>query len=116
VGNAFCNILRGAYRSCPCIQGQEKHNNPCGVAENKDILKAYRDAWNCDRLSAFGGIVSVNRKIDLRLAKLIAKSGFLECVISPEFDPDALRLLQEKKESQASGITTDASGEPRIRL
>jgi phosphoribosylaminoimidazolecarboxamide formyltransferase/IMP cyclohydrolase len=74
-----------------------KHNNPCGVAEDKNILKAYKDAWNCDRLSAFGGIISVNRKIDLALAKLIAKSGFLECVITPEFAPDALSLLKDKK-------------------
>lgn len=74
-----------------------KHNNPCGVAENKDLLKAYKDAWNCDRLSAFGGILSVNRKIDLTLAKLIIKSGFLECIICPEFSEDALNLLKDKK-------------------
>jgi phosphoribosylaminoimidazolecarboxamide formyltransferase/IMP cyclohydrolase len=74
-----------------------KHNNPCGVAENKDLLKAYKEAWECDKLSAFGGIVSVNRKIDLALAKLIEKSGFLECIICPEFSPDALNLLKEKK-------------------
>ena len=74
-----------------------KHNNPCGVSENKDILKAYKDAWACDTLSAFGGIVSVNRKIDLALAVLIAKSGFLECIVCPEFAPDALALLKDKK-------------------
>lgn len=74
-----------------------KHNNPCGVAENKDLLKAYRDAWSCDKLSAFGGIVAVNRKIDLTLAKLIAKSGFLECIVTPCFDTDAWQLLKEKK-------------------
>lgn len=74
-----------------------KHNNPCGVAEDKDILKAYKDAWACDKLSAFGGIVSVNRKIDLGLAKLIAKSGFLECIICPGFAPEALELLKSKK-------------------
>jgi phosphoribosylaminoimidazolecarboxamide formyltransferase/IMP cyclohydrolase len=74
-----------------------KHNNPCGVSENKDLLKAYRDAWNCDRLSAFGGIVSINRKIDLALAKLIAKSGFLECIICPEFSSEAFSLLKDKK-------------------
>jgi len=74
-----------------------KHNNPCGVAENKDLLKAYRDAWSCDKLSAFGGIVAVNRKIDLTLAKLIAKSGFLECIICPEFAKDALEILKAKK-------------------
>ena len=74
-----------------------KHNNPCGVAENKDLLKAYKDAWSCDKLSAFGGVLSVNRKIDLPLAKLIAKSGFLECIICPEFTPEALSLLKDKK-------------------
>jgi len=74
-----------------------KHNNPCGVAENQDILKAYRDAWSCDNLSAFGGIVSVNRRIDLVLAKLIGKSGFLECIICLEFAADALSLLKNKK-------------------
>ena len=74
-----------------------KHNNPCGVAENKDLLQAYRDAWNCDKLSAFGGIVAVNRNIDLALAKLIAKSGFLECIICPSFSQEALGLLREKK-------------------
>jgi len=74
-----------------------KHNNPCGVAENEDILKAYRDAWASDKLSAFGGVVSINKKVDLRLAQLIAKSGFLECVICPEFSVEALNLLKEKK-------------------
>ncbi|MBN1913777.1 MAG: bifunctional phosphoribosylaminoimidazolecarboxamide formyltransferase/IMP cyclohydrolase [Candidatus Omnitrophica bacterium] len=74
-----------------------KHNNPCGVSENKDILKAYRDSWACDKLSAFGAIVSVNRNIGLSLARLIAKSGFLECVICPQFEPEALKLLQDKK-------------------
>jgi phosphoribosylaminoimidazolecarboxamide formyltransferase / IMP cyclohydrolase len=74
-----------------------KHNNPCGVAENKDILKAYKEAWSCDKLSAFGGIVAVNRDIDLALAKSIAKSGFLECIICPAFDKGALELLKAKK-------------------
>jgi len=74
-----------------------KHNNPCGAAENKDVLKAYRDAWNCDRLSAFGGILSINREIGMSLAVLIAKSGFLECIICPKFSPEALSLLKAKK-------------------
>jgi len=74
-----------------------KHNNPCGVASNKDLLKAYKDAFNCDRLSAFGGILSINREIDLTLARLIAKSGFLECIICPGFSQDAVGLLREKK-------------------
>jgi len=74
-----------------------KHNNPCGVAENKNLLTAYRQAWACDKLSAFGGIVGINREVDLSLAKLIAKSGFLECIIAPSFSLEALSLLKDKK-------------------
>jgi len=74
-----------------------KHNNPCGAAENKSIFKAYLDAWGCDKLSAFGGILAINRGIDLALAKYISKSGFLECVVCPSFSQDALQLLKEKK-------------------
>ncbi len=74
-----------------------KHNNPCGVSQDKDILKAYRQAWACDKLSAFGGIVALNREIDLSLAKLIAKSGFLECIICPKISLEALSVLKDKK-------------------
>ncbi|MBM3250603.1 MAG: bifunctional phosphoribosylaminoimidazolecarboxamide formyltransferase/IMP cyclohydrolase [Candidatus Omnitrophica bacterium] len=82
-----------------------KHNNPCGVAENKNLLKAYNEAWSCDKLSAFGGIVSINRKVDLDLAKLIDKSGFLECIIAPQFAADALELLKEKKNLRLLELT-----------
>ncbi len=92
--NAAVNIVKEFVKPAAVFI---KHNNPCGVAENKDILKAYKEAWNCDKLSAFGGIVAVNRDIDLALAKLIAKSGFLECVICPAFGKDALELLKAKK-------------------
>jgi phosphoribosylaminoimidazolecarboxamide formyltransferase / IMP cyclohydrolase len=74
-----------------------KHNNPCGCAENKSLLKAFQDAWQCDTLSAFGGIVAINRKVDAALAKRIAKCGFLECIVCPEFSFDALEVLKEKK-------------------
>ena len=74
-----------------------KHNNPCGAAENEDLLKSYSAARACDRLSAFGGIVAVNREIDLSLGKLIDKSGFLECIICPRFSLEALSILKDKK-------------------
>ncbi|MGE5308780.1 MAG: bifunctional phosphoribosylaminoimidazolecarboxamide formyltransferase/IMP cyclohydrolase [Deltaproteobacteria bacterium] len=74
-----------------------KHNNPCGAAENKNLLKAYKEAWKCDQLSAFGGIVGINRKVDTVLAKAINASGFLECVICPGFEPAALEMLKAKK-------------------
>ncbi|MDD4953542.1 MAG: bifunctional phosphoribosylaminoimidazolecarboxamide formyltransferase/IMP cyclohydrolase [Candidatus Omnitrophica bacterium] len=74
-----------------------KHNNPCGVAEDKALDKAYLAAWKCDQLSAFGGIVALNRKMDLKTAKVVAKSGFLECIIAPGFDKEARELFKDKK-------------------
>ena len=74
-----------------------KHNNPCGVAEDEALEKAFLSAWKCDQLSAFGGIVALNRKMDLKTAKVVAKSGFLECIIAPGFDNQALALFKEKK-------------------
>jgi phosphoribosylaminoimidazolecarboxamide formyltransferase/IMP cyclohydrolase len=74
-----------------------KHNNPCGVAEGKKLSQAYSNAWKTDKLSAFGGIVALNRKMDLKTAQLIVKSGFLECIIAPGFDQNALVLFKDKK-------------------
>ncbi len=74
-----------------------KHNNPCGVAEDMTLHKAYLNAWKCDQLSAFGGIVALNRQMDLSTAKVVAKSGFLECIIAPGYDKDALSLFKDKK-------------------
>jgi len=74
-----------------------KHNNPCGVAEDKTLHKAYLNAWKCDQLSAFGGIVALSRQMDLSTAKVVARSGFLECIIAPGYDKDALSLFKDKK-------------------
>ncbi len=74
-----------------------KHNNPCGVAEDKSLALAYLNAWRCDSLSAFGSIVGLNRKVDIETARLILKSGFIECVIAPAFDRKALDALKQKK-------------------
>jgi phosphoribosylaminoimidazolecarboxamide formyltransferase/IMP cyclohydrolase len=74
-----------------------KHNNPCGVAEDRKLSKAYLNAWKADKLSAFGGIVALNRKMDLATAQLIIKSGFLECIIAPGFEKAASDLFLPKK-------------------
>ncbi len=74
-----------------------KHNNPTGVAEDKQLDKAYQMALSCDKLSAFGGIIGLNRKVDKKTAACISKSGFMECVIAPGYHPDALRILKQKK-------------------
>ncbi|MFA5118674.1 MAG: bifunctional phosphoribosylaminoimidazolecarboxamide formyltransferase/IMP cyclohydrolase [Candidatus Omnitrophota bacterium] len=74
-----------------------KHNNPCGVAEAKDIAQAYRDAFAGDPLSAFGGIVGLNRQVDAKAARVIVGSGFLECVIAPGYAAEALSVFSAKK-------------------
>jgi phosphoribosylaminoimidazolecarboxamide formyltransferase/IMP cyclohydrolase len=73
-----------------------KHTNPCGVAVAADLPTAYRTAREADPVSAFGGIVALNRTVDLATAKILAET-FLECVIAPGFADDALEVLRAKK-------------------
>ena len=73
-----------------------KHANPCGVSINKNNLKSYQLALACDPISAFGGIVSCNFKINKILAKEL-NNIFLEVIIANDFDPEALKILKMKK-------------------
>jgi phosphoribosylaminoimidazolecarboxamide formyltransferase/IMP cyclohydrolase len=73
-----------------------KHNNPCGVALGADVATAYRRARDADPLSAFGGIVAVNREVDAALAALLVET-FLECVVAPSYSAAARDLLAGKK-------------------
>jgi phosphoribosylaminoimidazolecarboxamide formyltransferase/IMP cyclohydrolase len=73
-----------------------KHANPCGVSINKDNIKSYKLALACDPVSAFGGIVSCNFKVNKNLAIELNKL-FLEVIISNGFDKEALELLKKKK-------------------
>jgi len=73
-----------------------KHTNPSGVAVAADLATAYRIAREADPVSAFGGIVAVNREVDLAAAKVLAET-FLECIVAPGFAADALALLRGKK-------------------
>ncbi|HEY8432692.1 MAG TPA: bifunctional phosphoribosylaminoimidazolecarboxamide formyltransferase/IMP cyclohydrolase [Sandaracinaceae bacterium] len=73
-----------------------KHTNPCGVATAGTLAEAYRAARDADALSAFGGIVALNREVDRATAELLTET-FLECIVAPSFAPDALELLRQKK-------------------
>ena len=73
-----------------------KHANPCGVSIHKDNIKSYKLALACDPVSAFGGIVSCNFKVNKNLAIELNKL-FLEVIISNGFDKNALKLLKKKK-------------------
>ena len=73
-----------------------KHSNPCGVSINKDYLKSYKLALACDPISAFGGIVSFNFKINKAVALELNKI-FLEVVIANGFEVEALKILRRRK-------------------
>ncbi len=74
-----------------------KHTNPCGAAQADTLDKAYIDALDCDRMSAFGSVVGLNRKVNKAAAQAILSADFTECIIAPEYDNDALELLKQKK-------------------
>ena len=73
-----------------------KHANPCGVALGSDLLDAYRRALACDPVSAFGGIVAVNKRLDRAAAEAIADI-FTEVVVAPDADEDAIAVFSKKK-------------------
>jgi phosphoribosylaminoimidazolecarboxamide formyltransferase / IMP cyclohydrolase len=72
-----------------------KHTNPCGVATAPMLADAYRSAREADAMSAFGGIVALNREVDDTTAEILAET-FLECIIAPGFSPGALDRLRSK--------------------
>ncbi|MAJ85393.1 MAG: hypothetical protein CL687_00260 [Candidatus Pelagibacter sp.] len=73
-----------------------KHTNACGVASSKNINDAFRKSYESDPKSAFGGIIFLNREVNLNLAKKI-KEKFFEMIVSVNFKKDALDLLKTKK-------------------
>ncbi|MBB4686347.1 bifunctional phosphoribosylaminoimidazolecarboxamide formyltransferase/IMP cyclohydrolase [Amycolatopsis jiangsuensis] len=73
-----------------------KHANPCGIAVGADIAEAHRKAHACDPVSAYGGVIATNRPVSVEAAEQIAEV-FTEVVLAPEFDPEALEILQRKK-------------------
>ena len=74
-----------------------KHANPCGVAVSENILDAYEKAFTTDPTSAFGGIIAFNRILDSTTARAIIGKQFVEVIIAPDIDEDALPVLAEKK-------------------
>jgi phosphoribosylaminoimidazolecarboxamide formyltransferase/IMP cyclohydrolase len=73
-----------------------KHNNPCGCAVAGSGVEAYERAFACDPLSAYGGVIAVNAPIDRVFANVLSKQ-FIEVLLAPAFDADALEVLGEKK-------------------
>jgi phosphoribosylaminoimidazolecarboxamide formyltransferase/IMP cyclohydrolase len=93
--DAAVNLMLEFYEGKPAF-GILKHNNACGFAVRDTLFMAYKDALAGDPVSAFGGVLICNKKIDAKTAKEI-HSLFCEVVIAPAYDSDALSLLKEKK-------------------
>ena len=87
-----------------------KHANPCGVAEGETLKDAYLRALACDPVSAFGGIVALNRLLDAEAAEEIVKT-FTEVIIAPEASPEAVEIVAAKKNLRL--LVTDGLPDPR---
>jgi phosphoribosylaminoimidazolecarboxamide formyltransferase/IMP cyclohydrolase len=92
-GEAAWNLVSSFDKPCVAII---KHANPCGLAVAENIETAYERALACDPISAFGGVVALNQLVNISVAEQVIDI-FTEVVIAPAFMPDALELLQTKK-------------------
>ncbi len=92
-----------------------KHNNPCGVAIGGDALEAYRKALACDPMSAYGGVIALNRPIGRELAERLHEN-FVEVLIAPGFEDGALEVLtSRRRRSGSSARRSAASADPSER-
>ncbi len=87
-----------------------KHNNPCGVATSDTLINAYLEAYAGDPLSAFGGVLGMNRPLTLDIAEaILGASGFkVDAIVAPSITPDALQALTTKKKWGANVIVIEA--------
>ncbi|MGB5105260.1 MAG: bifunctional phosphoribosylaminoimidazolecarboxamide formyltransferase/IMP cyclohydrolase [Candidatus Zixiibacteriota bacterium] len=83
-----------------------KHTNPCGAATAATLAEAYRAAHDADPMSAYGSIIGLSRKVDLTTAQLLHETQFVECVLAPDYDADALALLEKKKQRRLLKLPT----------
>jgi phosphoribosylaminoimidazolecarboxamide formyltransferase/IMP cyclohydrolase len=93
--NAAVRLIREFAGEAPTV-AILKHTNPCGIGTGETLAAAWEKAYATDRQAPFGGIIVVNRTLDLAVAQLIAEI-FSEVIIAPAFAPEALALLSKKK-------------------
>ncbi|MEU2792795.1 bifunctional phosphoribosylaminoimidazolecarboxamide formyltransferase/IMP cyclohydrolase [Streptomyces sp. NPDC007100] len=87
---------RAAYdHTEPCV-AIIKHANPCGIAIGTDVAEAHRKAHACDSLSAFGGVIAVNRPVSVAMAEQVAEI-FTEVIVAPDYEDGAVEVLSRKK-------------------
>ncbi|UCG81984.1 MAG: bifunctional phosphoribosylaminoimidazolecarboxamide formyltransferase/IMP cyclohydrolase, partial [Dehalococcoidia bacterium] len=92
-----------------------KHTNPCGLASDKALEEAYKRAFEGDTVSAFGGIVALNRKVDLGTAQEITKT-FYEVIIAPGYDDEALEVLKQRKDVRILVIESEKPVQDSVKL
>lgn len=107
---AWSIVKEFAQSACVII----KHTNPCGTAVGETLEEAYAKAFAADPLSAYGGIIAFNRKVDLATARKAAEP-FMECIIAPGYDDDALACFRAKKNLRILEMEISSTAELQIK-
>lgn len=113
---SFNNILDGEAAWQCVLEFDEpacviiKHNNPCGVAMADHLDVAYTRAFDCDPVSAFGSVIAFNRPVRIRCAEAM-KGNFIELLLAPRFEMDALEMLKSKKDLRIIEMAQPAEGD-----
>lgn len=108
--NAALQIVR-EFSEVPFCVGL-KHMNPCGAATGATLREAWEKAYEADKVSIYGGIVAVNRPLTAEVAALM-KPIFLEILMAPAFEPEALEVLASKKNLRLLEVKMDGTKEPQ---
>ena len=106
--NAALSIVR-EFKDPFCVA--LKHMNPCGAGIGKDLLEAWNKAYEADKVSIYGGIVAINRPLTKEVA-LLMKPIFLEIVMAPSFEKEALEVLETKKNLRVLEVNMDPEKQP----
>ncbi|TRV75035.1 bifunctional phosphoribosylaminoimidazolecarboxamide formyltransferase/IMP cyclohydrolase [Streptomyces sp. 130] len=105
---------RAAYDHAePCV-AIIKHANPCGIAIADDIAEAHRNAHACDPLSAYGGVIAVNRPVSVAMAEQVAEI-FTEVIVAPAYEDGAVEILARKKNIRVLRCPEAPSGEVEVK-
>ncbi|MFJ1703062.1 bifunctional phosphoribosylaminoimidazolecarboxamide formyltransferase/IMP cyclohydrolase [Kitasatospora sp. NPDC088346] len=105
---------RAAYDHAEPAVAIIKHANPCGIATGADVAEAHRKAHACDPLSAFGGVIAVNRAVTVELAEQIAEI-FTEVVVAPAYEDGAVEVLARKKNIRVLRAPEAPTGRLEVR-
>lgn len=111
--NASIELLK-EFSDTPCAVAV-KHANPCGVGLGENICEAYINAYECDPVSIYGGILALNREVDKDTALEVSKI-FLEIIIAPSFTKEAMVILTNKKNMRIMELSDIAKASPESSL